>query len=324
MLAFHPWRFRFSLRALLVFLTLFAIWGGYHANEAIKERKAEEVLARYHASFMYGPKRAGSGIFSEIKFRYQKLIQLIWQRRFITYVSLAAPLDADLVDALDSLPHLESMILEPGRLTENEMELLWSQHVSIAKFELPAGAVNRIFRSQSIKQLGLCVWILRDDDCTAIGKNDQLELVSIDGSAISEEGLRQIMTAPSMKGLSFRWCHVKGDKLHTLPGSQTLTQIDCSGAPVGVEFAKFIARSPNVKYLSPVTQANDDFVAQIADHPSISAINLSGASVTERCIPDLIRWKALSAVSLARYTFPESAISELRTARPGLRIEFEQ
>jgi hypothetical protein len=42
--AFHLLRLRYSLRALLVFLTLFMLWGGYHTNRGWRERQAETLL----------------------------------------------------------------------------------------------------------------------------------------------------------------------------------------------------------------------------------------------------------------------------------------
>src|SRR5688572_6247207 len=91
---------RYSLRALLVFMTLFALWGGYHTNRGYRERKAQETLLRYQASFMYGPTRRGTGIWSKPLYVYERVVQLVWQERFITYISIYSTLEPEVVDAL--------------------------------------------------------------------------------------------------------------------------------------------------------------------------------------------------------------------------------
>jgi hypothetical protein len=313
-------RFRYSLRALLVFLTLLALWGGYHANRAIRERKAEEVLARRHASFMYGPKLSGQGWQRALAFGYQRLVQLVWRERFITYVSLSAPLDSEVLGALEALPHVEEMILQPRGLSKEDNVLLVQQSV-IAKDTFPEGAIAQILSRPNLTSLGLSLWILSDDDCTKIAKHQQLKWLGIDGSLVTEDGFSDLVTATDLRHLSFRWCHVTGEKLKSVPGSKSLELVECEGAPVGVEFARFIARSPNVSGLAISSASIDDeFVARISDHPSLASINLTSASVTDRCIPDLIQWKSLSAVALPGANISHAAIEHLTKSRPDMRV----
>ena len=317
-------RFRYTLRALLVFLTLFALWGGYHANRAIRERRAEKVLARRYASFMYGPKKSGSGWRSSVVFIYESLVQLLWRERFISYVSVSAPLDQEVLNALGTLPYLEEVILEPRRMTETERAEFFTNPRSVARVNLPAGALATILGRPKLTKLGMSLWILSDDDCKVIAAHPGLEWLSIDGSVVTEEGLADIAALPSLRHMSFRWCNVSGRNLAGIAGSNVLEIIECEESPVGPEFAAFVRRSPKVaQLLISSSTINDEFVSRVSDHPALSTIWLASSTVTDSCVPDLLRWKSLTAVTFPRDALSPEAIDRLKKGRPALKISVQ-
>jgi len=290
----------------------------------MKERRAEETLSKSRASFMYGPAPPARSVSSILRYAYQKAVQVVWRERFVTSVSLTSSLTADEVSALGNLPHVESMYLDAARLTGTEKAALYGDHVEQAKHPLPPGAIRQILTNKSLRNLGLGLWVLADDDSAEIGRNPSLELVSVDTSHVSEQGLVYLLKAPSLPRFGFSWCCVTGSGLASAPGSKTLESIECQVTPVCPEFAAFVRRSPNVRTLAIAHQSiNDEFVSRLAEHPALWAINLSGSSVSDSCIADLKRWKTLGAVCLPRGGISEAAIQELKSARPTISISTE-
>src|SRR5687768_16063132 len=108
-----PWprsiRFRYSLRALLVFLTLFALWGGYHTNRGMKERRALEVLRRHDGtSISVDSIRPREGMVAFMADAYKSVVRLVWREPFVTSVSICS-LDPSVTQAIQAMPHLEQI-----------------------------------------------------------------------------------------------------------------------------------------------------------------------------------------------------------------------
>jgi hypothetical protein len=74
-------RFRYSLRALLVFITLLALWGGYHANRGWKEGRAVAVLLEHGADVTYWSTDWRLRPFGFIPSAYWGLVGWLWGDR---------------------------------------------------------------------------------------------------------------------------------------------------------------------------------------------------------------------------------------------------
>lgn len=314
-------RFRYSLRALLVFITLFMLWGGYHANQSIRERRAEQVLKDLNASFMYGPALEGKNAWARLSYGYNRVIQLVWRKRFITYVSVTSALNPEIVEALTSLPYLQRFYCQAIPLSDNDRDSIYGKHAVLAKNKFPPGAMNRICAIGTLEEIGIALWVLSDDDCRELGRHSYIDRLAIDTSVVSERGLATLLSKDHLKSFSFRWCYVTGAMLSGVPGSTSLELLQTEEAPVGKEFACFVARSPKIRVLTIATNTvNDEFVRIMADHPSLPSISLNTCAVTDSCIPDLIRWKALAAVTLPSQSISFSSIERLKRERPSLAI----
>src|SRR5262245_34071865 len=97
-------RVRYTLRSLLVFITLFALWGGYHANRGWKERRAVEVLRKHGAQLGWGASLQGGGMVSLATGAYSLMVGAIWGDHCVGEVQVLAPLDGEIADALAELP----------------------------------------------------------------------------------------------------------------------------------------------------------------------------------------------------------------------------
>lgn len=314
---------RYTLRALLVFITLFMLWGGFHTNRSWKERAAEEILRDRGASFQYGPSPAGPDMRNRLVSAYSKVVQVVWQERFITQVEVHGSLEPEVVDAIVALPHLESLVANPApRMTDEEVALLRGRHIVEAKVAIPAGAVERVLANHRLKSLWMAAWILSDEDCKAIAAHDSLETVNLYGSRFSEEGLAQIVTLPRLRAVMWSYCQVTGEKLASVPGSNSLDLIECYYAPVGNEFAAFIGRSPNVTRVRCYHQSiDDDFIASIGAHQSLEELNLGHTKVTDSSVTVLEQMPSLKGLTVASESFTDAAKTCLLKGNPTLKVQ---
>jgi len=319
---FKSFRLQFSLRSLLVFITLFMLWGGYHTNRCWKERAAEEVLRRHQASFIHGPKKSGAGFLSSLRFAYQKLVQLVWRERFITHVTMDAPLEPEAVDALCNLPHVLSMHLGPYSTFD---ERIYHRPEPTSPFrpdvKTPPGAFERILAHSQLQIFHCHAWILSDEDCQAIGRHPNLQEVWISTSYCSEEGFVELVKAPRLSQLMFSCCDITGAKLASQPGSPSLKFIKCDHAPVGPDFAAYVARCPNLTRLEARGPTIDDnFIKQFASHPRLAELGLPINNATDECVLALVQMPSLQSVSLPRKKVSQQAIDRLQKANPLVKV----
>jgi hypothetical protein len=317
-------RLRYTLRALLAFLTLFALWGGYHANRAIKERRAEAVLVRHGASLQFGPKRSGNSFSGLARFGYEKIVQLVWRERYITHASIFSTLKPDIVEALVALPHLESLWVQPGMLRGIARQLRGEAAIKDAEREnAPVDAIERILATHRMLGITLVGLNVSETDLQAIARHESLRDVCLTDTALSEAGLAAIAGLPELTHLRFSHCQVTGEKLASVPGSATLDFIECPDAPVGLEFAAFVGRCHNLKSLTiRYKEIDDEFVARLGPHPSIEALDFRRTRVTDRSIATIAQMPSLVYVVLPRETVSQSAFDRLQRARPTLHVTF--
>jgi hypothetical protein len=314
-------RWRYSLRALFVFVALFMVWGGYHANRGWRQRAAEAVL-REHGATIYlrtGGWKAKHSFIGRGQELYRGVVYLLWGDAQIYAVTLSGPLDTDVIDALVSLPALQALTLAPRRYTAVEDLQIGSGHFRPTEV-LPEQAIRRILDGIQTRGLSLIGWKLDDDSCRAIAQRGNIEGIGLIGCTLSEEGFAELMMRPRFRSIGLTCCPVTGEKLATLAGSPTLERLSCSQTRVGKEFAKYVARCKNLQRLS-VTEmtADDEFAACLRDHPSISELVLYGR-ITDRTADMLAEMPSLQSGRLGGRAISDEAIGRLKLAKPGIVV----
>jgi hypothetical protein len=170
MLLQRLFRFRYSLRALLVVITLFALWGGYHANRGWKERRALEVLQRHGAIVDLAHSIQGGGLIRSGKCLYWSLTGYLWNDRCIGQVQVYSPLDGELTNALANLPSLESLCLLLRPSVELDLISVKIGEEPTTRSELPHGSLERVLVNGKVRELTVYACELSDDDCRAINR----------------------------------------------------------------------------------------------------------------------------------------------------------
>jgi hypothetical protein len=316
----RKWGLRYSLRGLLIFITLFMLWGGYHTNRSWKERAAEEVLNRRGASIEYATLSFQGSFAERVSAAYAMLVETVWQDRSASRVMLLGRLDTEAVDALCMLSHLRALTIEPSQRTHAEYSRIRSGQ-ALPTEPMPQDALERILDNCPITELTVGCWTLSDVDCHTIASCPSVKYLAVDGSILSEKGLARLMSKPGLVWFTFGFCNATGNALANEPGSPTLEKLYCGNAPVSTELAVFVSRSPNIKELA-VRQcaASDEFVHMLGPHPSLMALSLGATTVTDECLDDFVRMPSLTIVELPGLTVSPEAVARLRLAKPALQI----
>jgi hypothetical protein len=317
-------RWRYSLRALLLFITLFMIWGGYHTNRSWNERHAERILAERGASFAYWTEPSGSTVWSNVQFGYRKIVEALWRERSIKHVTLNSPPDLAAVQAIVALPSLESLDLWAKPSLTDEERAAMQKGILTPYVKMPEGALPELLSQVRLRSLSLSQWFLNDEDLRAIGEHDSLEGLSIVGSTVSEDGFANVLTLPRLRGFMCTYCQVRGDRLATVPGSRTLEWADTLWTPVGDEFAAFVGRSPNVYSMNTTnmfSEPDDEFVEAIGRHPTLNSLSLPFGSLTDKSADLIAKMPALRKVLLPANGISSEAIARLHKDRPDIVVD---
>lgn len=302
-LGLRIWRLRYSLRALLVFVTLFMVWGGYHANRGWKERQAETFLVSLGSKLQRGAYLP------------------ISPYHFIVDARVSSKLEPGVVRALSDLPYLRMLTLDAADHRDYG-RLGFSETVG-AHQVAPQFAIEECLRNAQLHALRLDGWILSDGACRSISQQRQLEVLVLRRCNLTEEGLAEIVRAPKLTILRIPFCNVSGSKLVDSPGSNTLQEVNCHGTPIKPEFGGYLARCSNVKYLEigyslDPKQVNDHFITKLGAHESIETFLMTNAEITDTSIPTISLMPSLKYVSLPE-SISHHGRKALFAAKPHLK-----
>lgn len=306
-----PWpraiRFRFSLRALLVFLTLFAIWSGYHTNRALKARRAVSVLHRYGASTDYLPDSYESSVLYAPWHFYQTLAGWIWHEPRISHVAIDSQLEADVLEALISLNGIQSLALTAAR-TPDETNTNDGRRETIKdRVSAPPLAIKTILSRHQLRALEIEAFSLSNDDFEAIAMHTTLTTLTVNRTNVSERWISQLLALPHLQHFRCCYCHVTGSSITDQQASASLQTIECKGTPLTSRFAGFVSRCPNVRQLSVLHWAIDDaFIAALGTPASLSSLDLWRAGITDKSLPRIQQMPSLTSLLIGdSYLSPE-------------------
>lgn len=296
-------------------VTAFAVWCGLHAGPAWQERRAVAVLERHGCQWHSGGSAARSRFAQVAEGFYRLPAWLIWGERRITFVNVRGELDAELVDAISILPHLESLSLERIRMGPG------SRHTPSDGAPLPPNALSRMLGDREIKDIVLYAWTPSDADCRVLANHKSLESVSLFASRLSDKGLSNLLSSPNLRCLGLQLVQSSDTELTALPGSESLETIAVFETSIGTEFAQFIGRSSRIRKLHLGGDfLDDEFMAGIGRHPSIEEMELHSYQLTDESAAAFAQMPSLSSVILNRGQLSADAVERLTRCKPNLLL----
>lgn len=321
-----PWprsiRFRYSLRALLVLLTLFAIWGGYHTNLGLKERSALEVFRGHGGAVISYDSlgRRGPSFLKAASDAYMRVVRLIWGEQFLTSVQVRS-LAPEVLEALDSLPHLQEVGVSVPlpRVGIGQPDAQYEDGAVEDMPRLPSRVIQRLLANRRLKSLVLSGWILSDDDCRAISGHHSIEGLTVVACEVSEEGFGKLMTLRRLYEVNLSYCNVTGSNLRTMLGLESLERVNVQCTSVEGAFAAWVARCPNVKFLHLRSDTiDDDFLVKLGPHRSLAHVSVYSSALTDNCITTAIQWPSLQDFTA---NITSNAKACMRKSRPDVLVQ---
>ena len=314
-------RLQYSLRALAIFITLFMVWGGYHANRGWKQRAAEAILLRHEAAIYHGTGRIPHGFTDHVVDAYDGLVYALWGEGRVMEIDIKSSMEPKVVEALIALPRLDKLAIQPRPYTSDETSQMYRSGDFGKKLKPPASAMDRIMSNSEAKEMVLIACELSAADCEAIAACQSIESVNLMDCLLSDDGFAELLKLPRLRGLRMSHCQVTERGLSSVPGSTSLERISCVSTPVEKDFAAFVARSRNVTSLT-VTHSgiDDEFVRNLGPHPSLIELGVHGGVITDQASADLEKMPCLERVGLPRDSLSDKTLARLKSTRPNLSV----
>ena len=220
----------FSLKTLLIAMTVIGVWLGMRGSEVYKQRRAREALAKVVEGVCFDHEwEADASLPAGGRWNYQAaprapawLIDLVGEDFFsrVTCVYLRHPQEAtdgakisaaDLT-CLKDLPYLE----EIGFFSDADID---EESIAILN-DLP-----------HLKRLAIAY--SSDDELRHIGTLKHLELLDVTGPQVTSEGMRHLQSAPRLQCLSLVGTRIDGKGVDCLRQQTNLKTLVILGAKFG-------------------------------------------------------------------------------------------
>jgi hypothetical protein len=314
-------RFRYTLRALFVFMAFFGIWCAYHANRTIRERRAVRVLDHYGATFRYRNDTEGISFIHSPSILYQRITSAIWREPSVTSVAIVTRLEPEIVEALAALPQLRALKLNASLPVGADSRDRHWLGIVYGRADAPDGSIARVLASCRLRSISLDRFSFSNSDFDAISRHVSLEELSLEGTNLSDETIAKLIAMPKLRQFRFCYCQVTGEGLAEMHGSISLERIFASGVPLSPEFAAYIAKCPRfIELTVSHPKVGDDFVASLGAHSSLRSLSLGDTSVTEKSIEAIEKLPELGLIHLPEKTFTKEGRDRLRLSRPHLQM----
>jgi hypothetical protein len=346
---------RFSLRSLLILITVLSIWLGVKVNQARRQKEAVAALRELGALVRYEHQKLDS---KPNAYDTEKDLSVPgWLRdlagddffQTVVHVHFLRPVtDEDLIH-LAALPRIERLVL-----TDNQKDVT---DAGLAHLPRPDRLVHFVAYGTS----------LGDDFIRRLADSDRLEMFGLFGGRVTDDGLRSLGALPRLTALAIENTHVGDAGLDALDGMPALTAVRLGGkqftdaalarlarhknlsslylidTSITDDGLKHLAtlptlelslessnvRGPGLAFIAPLLNGSLNLNGKLIDDASLAylkvakgivAMNLEGTAITDAGLAHLHGLSKLSAICLEGTKVTKQGIAKLTTALPGLAV----
>jgi hypothetical protein len=245
--------FRFSLRMLLVLLTVLCVWLGLKVNLARQQREAVEAIYKAGGSvvfdYQYLPKSnpVGSAIRDYTINLDAAAPAPSWLRflmgddcfRTVIAVYFNSPkssISKTDFDQIAKLPALKQFVLEPGTTGQHYQgsdlaalaQLDHLEVLCVCDTHLTAEMLAQLHCLDQLNSIVISNCDVDDSGMEQIGKMTNLRFLALDGTRITDAGLRHLRKLTELKELYLHRTQISDDGLHNLADMKLLTILSIS------------------------------------------------------------------------------------------------
>jgi hypothetical protein len=344
---------RFSLRTLLILVTVLCIWLGVKVNQARRQKESTDALRKMGAIVVC----AHQGV----DFNSGKLVGELnvpgWLRELagddffqtVTTVEFRRPITDDHLVHLAGLPQIEYVNLGRVGRAVTDAGLAHLPRPDRLKKLLASDSqvgnafAKRLATADGMHSLALSGTRLTDLGLTELRALSKLQSLWIDNTAITDAGLDALKGMPDLRTLCLDATQVTDDGLAKLVGNKALGRVELNHTGITDAGLKHLTELPGLKELylegtqvrgpglaaivprlhvlvlkdTPITDASLMYLNGAND---LGAINLEGTAITDAGLLQLHHLPKLSAICLEGTKVTKEGMAQLTKALPSLAI----
>jgi hypothetical protein len=293
---------------MLVLVTLFCVWGGFHSERAQRERRAAAILRERGATLV----GRGRSLANPIGW-YEAATKAVWGEQFLFYAVVRADMTDEEAAAVASLPHLTHLHVRP-----------FEQRLNLNKLpQMAPGTLARILGDSQLEELAILNAKASPGDCDAICRHETLKMLVLAGIDLSGGQFAQLLELPKLETLEIARGTIAMEAPVTFVSSTTLHTIELASVRVNRHVATALGRCRGLRQLLVLDPSvNDEFIHELRSHPSLEALGIPLAEITDACVVDLASCPKLSGLGLrGSPALTDRAKDQLKRVRPGIDIQ---
>jgi hypothetical protein len=283
--------YQFSLRSLLIFMTLFAFacsWFAVKMGQATRQKEAVETLK----------KKAGKTIYYDYQFdpagKLKPNAQLpgpAWLRKWLGDDFFCTAVKLEWINYNTFNRRMIDAELEPiERLSElREIDLTYG--------DVTDRGLLHFKKLRQLKKLNLSYTDMRDAGLSSLAELTGLESLSLTGTHISDEGLSQLKALTELRALNLSHINISDAGVANLLVFDKLEELWLTGTIISDEALKEVKKMKQLKKL-----------------------HLSYTKISDAGLEPLEEMKQLENLWAERTSISEAGVRKLKKALPKVRI----
>jgi hypothetical protein len=295
---------RFSLRTLLVLVTVFGVWLGVKVDQARRQKRAVENLSALGARFWFEHQRTSDGGFDgRIELHvpawarelcgddfFQNVRGIYVRRRPGENVDQPRQITDEDLKCLADLPQLEILQIVSAPISDAGLaHVVYPErltNVSLSNTNIGDGFLRQLRAAKRLESLWLDNTRVTDDGLAELHGITSLRRLSLSGTETGDRGLavfRQCRRLESLKPGT----KVTNAGIQSFETLQSIKGLSGSGRISGEAFRGFRMPKVDEVYLANSAVSDDNLPPLVQSLRDVRVLNLSGCAITDRGLQHL-------------------------------------
>jgi hypothetical protein len=311
----RPW-FRYSMRTLLILVTVAAIWFGLLAQSARKQREAVQAVLAAGGSVQYDYQRRGPQSEPRGQRWLRKLIGDEYFQEVVGVVVQSNSADDELLLQIGKLHNLESLTV--GALDSNNQRITDAglRHIGQAKrlrslnigfTKVTDQGLGYLAGLPALVHLDLSSTSISDDGLIALKPLKELYSLTASGTNITDRGLSVLVEVANLGELNLAETRITDEGLTSIVKLPTLTRLR-------IDQLNYRRSEP-----PRITDEGMKYIAQLTDLRELGIMNLA---ITDEGLARLSALKKLQLLSASHFEpkYTPAGVAQLQESLPTLKI----
>lgn len=326
-------RCRFSLRAALIIVTLFACgfaWVAIQRREAKWQAKAVAAIEQAGGWVRYDGEQGALWLRKKYGRHYFDTVEMVsipsdyhWLEKLplLRSVEVIGPFGDDAVDHLLTLRRIEEVVLRETDISSRGIERLNAlplRNLHISSCHLTESSAEALAELSSLTSVAFTYSRVGSGALSELARLPHLRVLDLEGCTLPDDifdKLRGGDAFPSLTGLNLAGTNVDDLALEQLASVVDLTELGLGRTKITDEGLARLRGMQNLQFLYlEYTEITDDGVVQnIAAMPAITELDLVGTKITKAGLDALLHLPELRLLHLPLPPHPHPDLQQVHT-----------